>query len=85
MDRKSTKEPVIRSKPGAANPETKVTLDPDVVARRAYALYEARGRTPGHEWEDWLAAERALLEEGQTRSAKRKPRLKGERPRQAEA
>ena len=27
------------------------------VSRRAYALYEARGRTDGHDVEDWLQAE----------------------------
>jgi Protein of unknown function (DUF2934) len=31
--------------------------NPDEVARRAYELYEARGREPGHELEDWLHAE----------------------------
>lgn len=27
------------------------------IRRRAYELYEQRGRTPGHENEDWLVAE----------------------------
>lgn len=30
------------------------------VARRAYDLYLARGRTDGHDVEDWLQAEREL-------------------------
>ena len=30
------------------------------VARRAYDLYLARGREPGHDVEDWLQAERDL-------------------------
>lgn len=30
------------------------------VARRAYDLYLARGREPGHDLEDWLQAEREL-------------------------
>ena len=30
------------------------------VARRAYELYLARGREPGHDIEDWLQAERDL-------------------------
>jgi Protein of unknown function (DUF2934) len=29
----------------------------DHIARRAYELYEERGRGPGHELEDWLKAE----------------------------
>jgi len=32
-----------------------------VIARRAYELFEARGREPGHDWEDWFRAESELL------------------------
>jgi hypothetical protein len=31
------------------------------VERRAYELYEQRGREAGREWDDWLQAERELL------------------------
>lgn len=27
------------------------------IRRRAYELYEARGREHGHDWEDWFRAE----------------------------
>jgi hypothetical protein len=30
------------------------------IARRAYAIYEERGRFPGAELDDWLQAEREL-------------------------
>ena len=30
------------------------------VERRAYELYEQRGGEPGHEWDDWLQAEREM-------------------------
>jgi hypothetical protein len=30
------------------------------IARRAYNLYLARGREPGHQLDDWLQAEREL-------------------------
>jgi hypothetical protein len=33
------------------------------IAQRAYALYEMRGREDGHDLDDWLKAERELLEE----------------------
>ena len=33
------------------------------IRRRAYELYERRGREAGHESEDWLAAETALARE----------------------
>lgn len=31
------------------------------IRRRAYELYERRGRTPGHEHEDWVVAEREVV------------------------
>lgn len=34
------------------------------IAERAYEFYERRGRMPGHEVDDWLAAERDLLDMG---------------------
>ena len=37
---------------------------PEAIGRRAYELYEARGRLPGHELEDWLAAEAELRGSG---------------------
>jgi hypothetical protein len=33
----------------------------DEIRRRAYEIYEERGRTPGDEHEDWLRAEREVL------------------------
>lgn len=33
------------------------------IANRAYELYEQRGRTHGHDLEDWLRAEREILGE----------------------
>ena len=32
----------------------------DELARRAYQLFEERGREPGRDWEDWFRAEREL-------------------------
>jgi|GEM_PF-2335360 len=32
----------------------------DQIARRAYQIYEERGREPGRDVDDWLAAEREL-------------------------
>jgi hypothetical protein len=31
------------------------------VERRAYELYEQRGREEGRDWDDWLQAEREML------------------------
>jgi hypothetical protein len=33
---------------------------PQLIRRRAYELYEAHGRDPNHELEDWLQAEREV-------------------------
>ena len=33
------------------------------IQRRAYRLYEARGREDGHELEDWLRAEEEITHE----------------------
>ena len=45
-------------------PENSTTARPGVdserIARRAYELYEARGREDGRDVDDWLAAEHEL-------------------------
>ena len=33
---------------------------PDLIRKRAYQLFEARGRRRGHELDDWLQAEREI-------------------------
>ena len=33
----------------------------DLIARRAYEIYESRGRQDGHDLENWLRAESELL------------------------
>ena len=46
----------------ASNPPNIVT-DPNLeeeIRRRAYALYEQRGRKDGHDVDDWLRAEAEL-------------------------
>jgi hypothetical protein len=30
------------------------------IQQRAYELYEQRGRTDGHDWDDWLQAEQEI-------------------------
>jgi hypothetical protein len=46
------------------SPETDVVgfVEPEVIARRAYELFEERGREPGREFDDWLRAEHELKE-----------------------
>jgi len=33
---------------------------PDLIRKRAYQLFETRGRRQGHELDDWLQAEREI-------------------------
>ena len=47
---------------GTRKPQTKIVTEPktnleDQIRRRAYELYEERGREEGREIEDWLRAE----------------------------
>jgi len=51
------------------------------IARKAYELFEARGRLPGHEREDWLAAERQLRDERTPDERKPKPSGRARRAR----
>jgi len=46
------------------NPVDRLARAPnyDQLARRAYQLFEERGREPGREWEDWFRAEREYEE-----------------------
>lgn len=39
----------------------------DAVRARAYELYEHRGGEPGHDWDDWLQAEREFRREADSR------------------
>jgi hypothetical protein len=54
------------------------------IARKAYELFEARGRLPGYEREDWLAAEQQLQEERKPKPSGRPRRQRGQSPRQRE-
>jgi hypothetical protein len=42
--------------------ETAINFSQNDIARRAYDLYLARRREPGHHLEDWLQAEQELRE-----------------------
>lgn len=54
---------------GLSDPQTPFTGDVhhQDVARAAYYRAQARGFAPGHEMDDWLAAERELCGPGQGR------------------
>ena len=65
IEKKPEKKPELKSEKKTVAPKRTrraARVDPDAVARLAYARFEARGRTHGHDVEDWLSAERELAE-----------------------
>ena len=44
--------------------------DPKKIEHRAYELYLDRGSDPGHDFEDWLRAERELKAPGESAPGK---------------
>jgi hypothetical protein len=57
-----SKRPTSRkgSAPAASKAKTNDFALYERITRRAYELYEQRGRQAGHELEDWLQAEREI-------------------------
>jgi hypothetical protein len=60
--REVEREREIETNPHVEN-QPSGTITQEEIAQRAYALYEARGREDGHDLDDWLEAERELLEQ----------------------
>jgi HSP20 family protein len=58
MESRHEPEPVKHSSEEMSNQFSQIH---DVVARRAFDIFESRGRSPGHELEDWTRAESELL------------------------
>jgi hypothetical protein len=50
---------------------TESILSEEEIARRAYELWQARGCPPGDGSEDWIAAERELVERRYSRNGTR--------------
>jgi len=44
----------VMARPDAPSPQNKIS-------KRAYELYESRGREPGQDQQDWLRAEQEIL------------------------
>jgi len=61
----SEKEPSTLS-PKSDEPTVLIPIDQQI-RRRAYELYEQRGRTNGHDLDDWLQAEREIKARRRTR------------------
>jgi len=63
MSRRSTSDPTL------IKSEVQ-TLDRDErIRRRAYSLYEQRGRVDGHDMDDWLQAEAEVSGKSKTAAA----------------
>lgn len=59
----SINEPKVSRTEERREPHEQHELSRDDIARRAYGLYEARGREPGQDMDDWLRAEKELREQ----------------------
>ena len=62
---KSRRSANVVEMPGAYNPpdagaQPSSAADAEAIRRRAYEIYESRGRIDGRDEEDWLQAEREL-------------------------
>ena len=68
IDTHVQKQPQAKTVAGPNNPTSKVAAMPTTVTahnrirERAYELFESRGRAFGHEQQDWLRAEREILQ-----------------------
>lgn len=51
-------KPDSRNKPVATAEPSRIEEE---IRKRAYELFEARGRVEGHEFEDWLRAEAEIV------------------------
>ena len=60
MNKSSRAHHIIEIPNQLANRVLDDDCDSDAIARRAFELYESRGREDGHDVEDWLEAEREL-------------------------
>ncbi len=61
LGKKNGKKPVVNT--GIKVSAVKVNISTDAIAKKAYELYEKRGRQPGFEHQDWIEA-RKILEAG---------------------
>lgn len=56
------------NKRAAGNPVEPVEFE-DNIRRRAYELYEQRGRQDGQDLQDWFQAEHEILSSGESKAA----------------
>ena len=57
-------KPALAKSAPQTNPITQSTSElQEQIRRRAYELYEQRGRDDGHELDDWLTAESELAQQ----------------------
>jgi hypothetical protein len=59
-DKKISAPKRVRSAPLERQDHSMMRIDHDAVARRAYEIFQARGKSHGRDVDDWLAAEREL-------------------------
>jgi hypothetical protein len=71
-------------RPPIRKPNGDIVAD-DMIARRAYEIYEARGGQHGADFDDWLEAERQIKQEQQFQGAQMPPAQPADRRKRARA
>ena len=75
--------PARAKRPPIRKPNGDVVAD-DLIAKRAYEIYEARGGQHGADFDDWLEAERQIKQEQQFQAGQMPP-AEGDRRKRARA
>ncbi len=61
-DKKTTAPKRVRSSRSTGDNVVQFTPEHEAIARRAYELFQSRGMSHGRDVDDWLAAERELIQ-----------------------
>ncbi len=61
-EKKTTAPKRVRTSRSTDDNVVQFTPDHETIARRAYELFQSRGMSHGRDMDDWLAAERELMQ-----------------------
>lgn len=63
MNTQPAKKTIRRTKKSQITTAPEANWREDLIRQTAYYFYEARGREPGHDMEDWLLAESVVAQQ----------------------
>jgi hypothetical protein len=59
---KVQKQSRVKTSPASKSAAPEISASQDSIRERAFNIYESRGSEPGNDLQDWLHAERQILE-----------------------